>query len=324
MTDNLSIENKLKEYFAKQYQITDSEDENPFYINRPEELNGGNNIEGIVENIMTGGRAGEKCLKMAKRKIKGLTGGKIRKDSRKSSSDNSTKDSSDDSSDDSTKDSTDNSTKDSTKDSSDNSTKDSTKDSSDNSTDDSSDASTKDSSKSSTDDSSDNSTKDSSDASTKKATKKASKKATKKMADKDDDDFDFQIFDSSGNEILDGNDSDTSSDSDDDRYKNKSSSSSSSDYVSDDDSLDDALDDDEDIENYIKKIMTGGKVETVKIIQKFPYVIEKEWRCVKYGCERNVRQTYVNMVVKEMFVRLTYTVKEVCRNNSGKISVNLA
>ena len=209
MTDNLSIENKLKEYFAKQYQITDSEDENPFYINRPEELNGGNNIEGIVENIMTGGRAGEKCLKMAKRKIKGLTGGKIRKDSRKSSSDNSTK--------------------------------------------------------------------DSSDASTKKATKKASKKATKKMADKDDDDFDFQIFDSSGNEILDGNDSDTSSDSDDDRYKNKSSSSSSSDYVSDDDSLDDdALDDDEDIKNYIKKIMTGGKVETVKIIQRFPYVIEKE------------------------------------------------
>ena len=244
MTDNLSIENKLKEYFAKQYQITDSEDENPFYINRPEELNGGNNIEGIVENIMTGGRAGEKCLKMAKRKIKGLTGGKIRKDS----SDASTKDSSDDSSDDSTKDSTDNSTKDSTKDSSDNST----------------------------DDSSDNSTKDSSDNSTKKATKKASKKATKKMADKDDDDFDFQIFDSSGNEILDGNDSDTSSDSDDDRYKNKSSSSSS-DYVSDDDSLDDdALDDDEDIKNYIKKIMTGGKVETVKIIQKFPYVIEKE------------------------------------------------
>ena len=125
------------------------------------------------------------------------------------------------------------------------------------------------------------------------------------MADKDDDDFDFQIFDSSGNEILDGNDSDTSSDSDDDRYKNKSSSSSSSDYVSDDDSLDDALDDDEDIKNYIKKIMTGGKVETVKIIQKFPYVIEKEWRCVKYGCERNVRQTYVNMVVKIMFARLT-------------------
>ena len=77
MTDNLSIENKLKEYFAKQYQITDSEDENPFYINRPEELNGGNNIEGIVENIMTGGRAGEKSLKMTKRKIKGLTGGKI-------------------------------------------------------------------------------------------------------------------------------------------------------------------------------------------------------------------------------------------------------
>ena len=225
MTDNLSIENKLKEYFAKQYQITDSEDENPFYINRPEELNGGNNIEGIVENIMTGGRAGEKCLKMAKRKIKGLTGGKIRKDSRKSSS----------------KSSTDDSTKDSSKDSSDNSTK------------------------SSTDDSSDDSTK------------KTSKKATKKMADKDDDDFDFQIFDSSGNEILDGNDSDTSSDSDDDRYKNKSSSSSSSDYVSDDDSLDDdALDDDEDIKNYIKKIMTGGKVETVKIIQKFPYVIEKE------------------------------------------------
>ena len=213
MTDNLSIENKLKEYFAKQYQITDSEDENPFYINRPEELNGGNNIEGIVENIMTGGRAGEKSLKMTKRKIKGLTGGKIRKDSRKSSS------------------------------------------------------------KSSTDDSSDNSTKDSSDASTKKATKKTSKKATKKMADKDDDDFDFQIFDSSGNEILDGNDSDTSSDSDDDRYKNKSSSSSSD----VDDSLDDdALDDDEDIKNYIKKIMTGGKVETVKIIQKFPYVIEKE------------------------------------------------
>ena len=220
MTDNLSIENKLKEYFAKQYQITDSEDENPFYINRPEELNGGNNIEGIVENIMTGGRAGEKSLKMTKRKIKGLTGGKIRKDS------------------------------------SDASTKDSSKDSSDNSTKDSSD--------------------DSSDASIKKATKKASKKATKKMADKDDDDFDFQIFDSSGNEILDGNDSDTSSDSDDDRYKNKSSSSSS-DYVSDDDSLDDdALDDDEDIKNYIKKIMTGGKVETVKIIQKFPYVIEKE------------------------------------------------
>ena len=59
---------------------------------------------------------------------------------------------------------------------------------------------------------------------------------------------------------------------DDDRFKNKSSSSSSSDYVSDDDSLDD----DEDIKNYIKKIMTGGKVETVKIIQKFPYVIEKE------------------------------------------------
>ena len=232
MTDNLSIENKLKEYFAKQYQITDSEDENPFYINRPEELNGGNNIEGIVENIMTGGRAGEKSLKMTKRKIKGLTGGKIRKDS----SDASTKDSSDDSSDDSTKDSSD--------------------DSSDNSTKDSSD--------------------DSSDASNKKATKKASKKATKKMADKDDDDFDFQIFDSSGNEILDGNDSDTSSDDDDDRYKNKSSSSSS-DYVSDDDSLDDdALDDDEDIKNYIKKIMTGGKVETVKIIQKFPYVIEKE------------------------------------------------
>ena len=235
MTDNLSIENKLKEYFAKQYQITDSEDENPFYIIRPEELNGGNNIEGIVENIMTGGRAGEKCLKMTKRKIKGLTGGKIRKDS----------------------------------------------------------------SKSSTDDSSDNSTKDSTDDST--------KKAIKKMADKDDDDFDFQIFDSSGNEILDGNDSDTSSDSDDDRYKNKSSSSSS-DYVSDDDSLDDdALDDDEDIKNYIKKIMTGGKVETVKIIQKFPYVIEKEWRCVKiwlwkkcssdlrkHGRERNVRQTYVN------------------------------
>lgn len=286
MTDNLSIENKLKEYFAKQYQITDSEDENPFYINRPEELNGGNNIEGIVENIMTGGRAGEKSLKMTKRKIKGLTGGKIRKDS----SDASTKDSSDDSSDDSTKDSTDNSTKDSTK------------DSSDNSTDDSSDNSTK--------DSSDDSTKDSSDASTKKATKKASKKATKKMADKDDDDFDFQIFDSSGNEILDRNDSDTSSDSDDDRFKNKSSSSSSSssDYVSDDDSLDDdALDDDEDIKNYIKKIMTGGKVETVKIIQKFPYVIEKEWRCVKiwlwkkcssdlrkHGCERNVRQTYVH------------------------------
>ena len=264
MTDNLSIENKLKEYFAKQYQITDSEDENPFYINRPEELNGGNNIEGIVENIMTGGRAGEKCLKMAKRKIKGLTGGKIRKDSSKSSTDDSTKDSS--------KDSSDNSTKSSTKDSSDDSTK--------SSTDDSSDDSTKDSSKSLTDDSSDNSTKDSSkdssDASTKKATKKASKKATKKMADKDDDDFDFQIFDSSGNEILDGNDSDTSSDSDDDRYKNKSSSSSS-DYVSDDDSLDDdALDDDEDIKNYIKKIMTGGKVETVKIIQKFPYVIEKE------------------------------------------------
>ena len=221
MTDNLSIENKLKEYFAKQYQITDSEDENPFYINRPEELNGGNNIEGIVENIMTGGRAGEKSLKMTKRKIKGLTGGKIRKDSSKSS------------------------------------------------TDDSSDNSTKDSSKDSSDDSSDNSTKDSSDNST--------KKATKKMADKDDDDFDFQIFDSSGNEILDGNDSDTSSDDDDDRYKNKSSSSSSSDYVSDDDSLDDdALDDDEDIKNYIKKIMTGGKVETVKIIQKFPYVIEKE------------------------------------------------
>ena len=237
MTDNLSIENKLKEYFAKQYQITDSEDENPFYINRPEELNGGNNIEGIVENIMTGGRAGEKSLKMTKRKIKGLTGGKIRKNS----SDASTKDSSDDSSDDSTK----NSSKDSSDDSSDNSTKDSTK--------------------------------DSSDASTKKASKKATKKATKKMADKDDDDFDFQIFDSSGNEILDGNDSDTSSDSDDDRYKNKSSSSSSSDYVSDDDSLDDdALDDDEDIKNYIKKIMTGGKVETVKIIQKFPYVIEKE------------------------------------------------
>ena len=215
MTDNLSIENKLKEYFAKQYQITDSEDENPFYINRPEELNGGNNIEGIVENIMTGGRAGEKSLKMTKRKIKGLTGGKIRKDS--------------------------------------------------------SDASTK----SSTDDSSDDSTKDSSDASTKKASKKATKKATKKMADKDDDDFDFQIFDSSGNEILDGNDSDTSSDSDsdDDRFKNKSSSSSSD----VDDSLDDdALDDDEDIKNYIKKIMTGGKVETVKIIQKFPYVIEKE------------------------------------------------
>ena len=242
MTDNLSIENKLKEYFAKQYQITDSEDENPFYINRPEELNGGNNIEGIVENIMTGGRAGEKSLKMTKRKIKGLTGGKIRKDS----SDASTKDSSDDSSDNSTKDSSDAS----------------------------SDVSTKDSSK----DSSDDSTKDSSDNSTKKATKKTSKKATKKMADKDDDDdFDFQIFDSSGNEILDGNDSDTSSDSDDDRFKNKSSSSSSSDYVSDDDSLDDdALDDDEDIKNYIKKIMTGGKVETVKIIQKFPYVIEKE------------------------------------------------
>ena len=233
MTDNLSIENKLKEYFAKQYQITDSEDENPFYINRPEELNGGNNIEGIVENIMTGGRVGEKCLKMAKRKIKGLTGGKIRKDS----SDASTKDSSKDSSDNSTKDSTDDSTKNSSKDSS--------------------------------DDSSD----DSPDNSTKKATKKASKKATKKMADKDDDDFDFQIFDSSGNEILDGNDSDTSSDSDDDRYKNKSSSSSSD----VDDSLDDdALDDDEDIKNYIKKIMTGGKVETVKIIQKFPYVIEKE------------------------------------------------
>ena len=229
MTDNLSIENKLKEYFAKQYQITDSEDENPFYINRPEELNGGNNIEGIVENIMTGGRAGEKSLKMTKRKIKGLTGGKIRKDS----SDASTKDSSKDSSDNSTKDSSDDSTKNSSKDSSD----------------------------------------DSSDASIKKATKKASKKATKKMADKDDDDFDFQIFDSSGNEILDGNDSDTSSDSDDDRYKNKSSSSSSD----VDDSLDDdALDDDEDIKNYIKKIMTGGKVETVKIIQKFPYVIEKE------------------------------------------------
>ena len=244
MTDNLSIENKLKEYFAKQYQITDSEDENPFYINRPEELNGGNNIEGIVENIMTGGRAGEKSLKMTKRKIKGLTGGKIRKDS----SDASTKDSSKDSSDNSTKDSSDDSTKNSSKDSSDDSSDNSTKDSSD----------------------------DSSDASIKKATKKASKKATKKMADKDDDDFDFQIFDSSGNEILDGNDSDTSSDSDDDRYKNKSSSSSS-DYVSDDDSLDDdALDDDEDIKNYIKKIMTGGKVETVKIIQKFPYVIEKE------------------------------------------------
>ena len=237
MTDNLSIENKLKEYFAKQYQITDSEDENPFYINRPEELNGGNNIEGIVENIMTGGRAGEKCLKMTKRKIKGLTGGKIRKDSSKDSSDNSTKDSSNDSSDNSSK----NSSKDSSNDSSDDSTKDSSKDSSD--------------------DSSDNSTK------------KTSKKATKKMADKDDDDFDFQIFDSSGNEILDGNDSDTSSDSDDDRYKNKSSSSSSD----VDDSLDDdALDDDEDIKNYIKKIMTGGKVETVKIIQKFPYVIEKE------------------------------------------------
>ena len=221
MTDNLSIENKLKEYFAKQYQITDSEDENPFYINRPEELNGGNNIEGIVENIMTGGRAGEKSLKMAKRKIKGLTGGKIRKDSRKSSSKSSSKSSTDDSSDNSSKDSSD----------------------------------------------------DSSDNSTKKATKKTSKKATKKMADKDDDDFDFQIFDSSGNEILDGNDSDTSSDSDDDRYKNKSSSSSSD----VDDSLDDdALDDDEDIKNYIKKIMTGGKVETVKIIQKFPYVIEKE------------------------------------------------
>ena len=199
MTDNLSIENKLKEYFAKQYQITDSEDENPFYINRPEELNGGNNIEGIVENIMTGGRAGEKSLKMTKRKIKGLTGGKIRKDS----------------------------------------------------------------SKSSTDDSSDNSTKDSTDDST--------KKAIKKMADKDDDDFDFQIFDSSGNEILDGNDSDTSSGTSSDSNK---SSSSSSDV---DDSLDDdALDDDEDIKNYIKKIMTGGKVETVKIIQKFPYVIEKE------------------------------------------------
>ena len=269
MTDNLSIENKLKEYFAKQYQITDSEDENPFYINRPEELNGGNNIEGIVENIMTGGRAGEKSLKMTKRKIKGLTGGKIRKDS----SDASTKDSSDDSSDDSTKDSSDDSTKsstdDSTKDSSKSSTDDSTKNSSKDSSDDSSDNSTKDS----TDDSSDNSTKDSSDASTKKASKKATKKATKKMADKDDDDFDFQIFDSSGNEILDGNDSDTSSDSDDDRFKNKSSSSSSD----VDDSLDDdALDDDEDIKNYIKKIMTGGKVETVKIIQKFPYVIEKE------------------------------------------------
>ena len=219
MTDNLSIENKLKEYFAKQYQITDSEDENPFYINRPEELNGGNNIEGIVENIMTGGRAGEKCLKMTKRKIKGLTGGKIRKDSRKSSSKSSSKSSTDDSSDNSTK--------------------------------------------SSTDDSSD----DSSDAST----KKTSKKATKKMADKDDDDFDFQIFDSSGNEILDGNNSDTSSDTSSDSNK---SSSSSSDV---DDSLDDdALDDDEDIKNYIKKIMTGGKVETVKIIQKFPYVIEKE------------------------------------------------
>ena len=215
MTDNLSIENKLKEYFAKQYQITDSEDENPFYINRPEELNGGNNIEGIVENIMTGGRAGEKSLKMTKRKIKGLTGGKIRKDS------------------------------------------------SDDSTDDSSDDSTKNSSK----DSSDNSTKDSSDDSSDASTKKTSKKATKKMADKDDDDFDFQIFDSSGNEILDGNDSDTSSDS------NKSSSSSSD----VDDSLDDdALDYDEDIKNYIKKIMTGGKVETVMIIQKFPYVIEKE------------------------------------------------
>ena len=48
MTDNLSIENKLKEYFAKQYQITDSEDENPFYINRPEELNGGNNITALA------------------------------------------------------------------------------------------------------------------------------------------------------------------------------------------------------------------------------------------------------------------------------------
>ena len=87
----------------------------------------------------------------------------------------------------------------------------------------------------------------------------------------DDDDFDFQIFDSSGNEILDGNDSDTSSGTSSDSNK---SSSSSSDV---DDSLDDdALDDDEDIKNYIKKIMTGGKVETVKIIQKFPYVIEKE------------------------------------------------
>ena len=117
MTDNLSIENKLKEYFAKQYQITDSEDENPFYINRPEELNGGNNIEGIVENIMTGGRAGEKSLKMTKRKIKGLTGGKIRKDSSDNSTKDSSKDSSDDSSDASTKDSSDASTKNSTKDS---------------------------------------------------------------------------------------------------------------------------------------------------------------------------------------------------------------
>lgn len=235
MTDNLSIENKLKEYFAKQYQITDSEDENPFYINRPEELNGGNNIEGIVENIMTGGRAGEKCLKMTKRKIKGLTGGKIRKDSSKSSTD----------------DSSDNSSKDSSKDSSDASTKDSSKDSSD----------------------------DSTKSSTKKTSKKATKKATKKMADKDDDDFDFQIFDSSGNEILDGNDSDTSSDTSfDTSFDTSSDSNKSSSSSSDvDDSLDDdALDDDEDIKNYIKKIMTGGKVETVKIIQKFPYVIEKE------------------------------------------------
>ena len=40
----------------------------------------------------------------------------------------------------------------------------------------------------------------------------------------------------------------------------------------------------------------------------------------KYGCENNIRQTCGKII----FVRLTYTVKEVCRNISGKISVNLA
>lgn len=242
------LENKLREYFTKQYQMNyDDEDENPFYINRPEELNGGNNVEGMIENIITGGMASRKWLELSKKKSKEDNDNNKNKNIRKI-----------DNKDDDSIDYTDSDSEKYLRNDSD--------DNSDVAIDD------KDIKNHPDDDYSSDSDSvklfddvDSDESSNSNQLLNLDNDVSESSVDEiGDDDPDFKVFVETNDDvdIVDISSTDSDDDSDDD-------SNDGSEIGSDDD--------DDDIKAYIQKIINGGlKTETVKIITKFPYIVEDE------------------------------------------------